>query len=136
MTTTAAAVGVTRFPRVIGVVAGLSFLGIGAWAMIGPHSFFDQIALFEPYNRHFVQDIGAFQLGLGAVLLLATLAPTLESLTVALIGTGVGATAHAVSHIVGRDLGGKPASDIPMFVILAALLVGAGVWEWRSRSTS
>lgn len=123
-----------RFPKIVGVVGGLSFLLFGAWAMIGPYSFFDQIALFEPYNRHFVQDIGAFQLGLGAVLLLATLSPALESLTVALVGTGVGAAAHAVSHIIGRDLGGKPSSDIPTFVVLAALLVGAGAWQWRSSS--
>ena len=122
-----------RFPRIVGVVGGISFALFGAWAMAAPESFFDRIALFEPYNQHLLQDIGAFQLGLGAVLLLATLAPALDSLTVALLGTGVGAAAHAISHVIGRDLGGKPSSDIPMFVVLAALLVGAGAWHWRSR---
>lgn len=122
-----------RFPRIVGVVGGISFVLFGAWAMAAPESFFDRIALFEPYNQHLLQDIGAFQLGLGAVLLLATLAPALDSLTVALLGTGLGAAAHAISHVIGRDLGGKPSSDIPMFVVLAALLIGAGAWHWRSR---
>jgi hypothetical protein len=39
--------------------------------MVDPRSFFTALAAFEPYNQHFIQDIGAFQIGLGAVLLLA-----------------------------------------------------------------
>lgn len=126
----------TPFPRVAGLLGAASFLLFGAWAMAGPASFYDRIARFEPYNQHFVQDIGAFQLGLGAVLLLATLAPQLGTLTVALLGTGTGAAAHAVSHVIGRNLGGRPSSDIPTFVVLAALLLGAGMWQQRTERVS
>lgn len=99
-------------------------VGIGLWAMVVPTGFFDAMASFEPYNQHFIQDIGAFQIGLGAVLILAT--RMADGLAVALLGSGTGAAAHLVSHIIGRDLGGKPEIDIPIFALLAALLVVAG----------
>jgi hypothetical protein len=47
------------------------FLVFGAWAFADPESFFDEVATFEPYNQHLIQDVGAFQIGLGAVLLIA-----------------------------------------------------------------
>lgn len=113
----------------IGVGAGLVALGL--WAMVGPQSFFDRVALFEPYNQHFLQDLGALQIGLGAVLLLAGLIPTLDALTVALVGVGIGGALHAVSHVIGIDLGGRPAIDIPVFGGLAVVLLVAGALRWR-----
>ena len=76
--------------------------------MVAPRRFFDAAAAFEPYNQHFVQDIGAFQIGLGAVLLLAVLLAGADALTAGLLGVGVGSAAHLISLLVGRDLGGKP----------------------------
>ncbi len=102
--------------------------------MVAPQSFFDAVATFEPYNEHFLLDIGAFQLGLGAVLLLAALASRQDTLAVALIGVSVGSAAHTVSHILGRDLGGTPEVDIPVFFILTVLLVAGGVMRWRDQS--
>lgn len=112
-----------------GVGAGLVALGL--WAMVDPQSFFDNVAHFEPYNQHFLQDVGAFQVGLGAVLLLAGLVPRLDALTVALVGVGIGGALHAVSHVIGIDLGGRPAIDIPVFGGLAVLLLVAGTMRWR-----
>jgi hypothetical protein len=119
------------FPRAIGVLGGFSFLASGLWAMIAPESFFDAVATFEPYNQHFVQDVGAFQIGLGAVLLLAAIRPRADALAVGLIGVGVGSAAHVVSHVVGHDLGGKPEMDIPLFAVLTVLLLVAGLVRWR-----
>jgi hypothetical protein len=99
--------------------------------MVDPESFFDVLAPFKPYNQHFVQDIGAFQIGLGAVLLLASLSARSDSLTVALFGVGIGAALHAVSHIVGHDLGGTPERDIPAFSVIAIALLAAGGLRWR-----
>ena len=112
-----------------GVGAGLVALGL--WAMVDPQSFFERVALFEPYNQHFLQDIGALQIGLGAVLLMAGLLPTLDALTVALVGVGIGGALHALSHVVGVELGGRPAVDIPIFGGLAVVLLVAGVLRWR-----
>ena len=119
------------FPRAIGVVGGLAFLAFGVWAMVGPESFFAAVAAFEPYNQHFLQDIGAFQIGLGAVLLLAAIPAQADALVVGLLGVGVGAAAHGISHVVGRDLGGTPEVDIPLFAGLAVLLLAAGLMRWR-----
>lgn len=126
--------GDDRFPIVAAAIGSIAFLLAGVWAMAAPESFFEQLARFEPYNQHFIQDIGAFQIGLGIVLLIAAIRPRTDGLTVALLGAGSGAAAHAVSHLIGRDLGGKPATDIPFFIAIALLLLVAGVLRGRSAS--
>ena len=115
-----------------GVGAGLVALGL--WAMVDPQSFFERVALFEPYNQHFLQDLGALQIGLGAVLLLAGQFRSLDALTVALVGVGIGGALHAVSHVIGIELGGRPAIDIPVFGGLAVVLLVAGALRWRQQS--
>lgn len=121
-----------RFGQVVSGLAGVFFTVSGAWAMVDPRSFFDAVATFEPYNQHFVQDIGAFQIGLGVVLLLALAVEAAGALAVALLGVGVGSAAHVVSHLVGHDLGGTPETDLPFFSLVTVLLVGAGLALWRS----
>ena len=61
-----------RFPVIVAGVVGATFVGLGLWAFAAPQSFFNTTATFEPYNEHFLHDIGSFMLGLGATLLLAT----------------------------------------------------------------
>lgn len=60
-----------RFVTLMLWLAGLFFLAPGIWAFAAPHSFYDQVATFPPYNRHLLHDIGAFQIGIGVALLLA-----------------------------------------------------------------
>ncbi len=91
--------------------------------MIAPRSFFDTPATSEPYNQDFGQDIDAVQIGLGVVLLLASKSICIDGLAIVLLGVGTGAAVHAVSHIVGQDLGGTPKTDILFFVVLAILLL-------------
>jgi hypothetical protein len=112
-----------RFPRVVAIGVGSTFVLFGAWAFFAPRSFFDALATFEPYNAHFIHDLGAFQIGLGAVLLFGAFAR--DALLTALAGVAVGGTFHLLAHIVDRDLGGTPATDIPFFAVLVALLIAA-----------
>jgi len=121
----------TWMPRGVAIVGGVGFIAGGVWAMVDPRSFFEALATFEPYNQHFLQDVGAFQIGLGVVLLLAGVPVRADGLTVALVGVGVGAAFHTLSHIVGRDLGGTPERDIPLFAGMAVLLLAAGGFHWR-----
>ena len=121
----------SSLPRFVAIAAGVGFIALGVWAMVDPRSFFEALATFEPYNQHFVQDIGAFEVGLGMVLLLAGVPFRADGLTVALAGVGVGAALHAVSHIVGRDLGGAPEREIPGFAGIGVLLLAAGWFRWR-----
>lgn len=120
-----------RFPKTVAAIGGFVFLTFGVWAISAPQSFFDRVASFEPFNQHFVQDLGAFQIGLGVTLLLAAFLAT-DALVVALIGTGIGAVAHVGSHLAGIDLGGTPGFDIPALSVLGVLLLVAGTIRWRS----
>ena len=122
-------------PAIVAVVAGAGMVALGLWAMVDPQSFFERVALFEPYNQHFLQDVGAFQVGLGAVLLLAGLMPRLAAVTVALVGVGIGTALHAVSHVMGSDLGGNPGTDIPLFSVSALILLWAGARSWGRRQS-
>ena len=119
------------FPRAVGVLGGASFLASGLWAMAGPESFFETVATFEPYNQHFIQDVGAFQIGLGAVLLLAAMWTRADAVAVGLVGVGIGSTAHTISHVIGRDLGGRPELDIPLTALMSVLLLAGGLWRRR-----
>jgi hypothetical protein len=118
-------------PRLVATMGGVFFLGSGLWAMVAPEGFFEAAATFEPFNAHLIRDVGAFMVGLGAVLLQAAARPAVEALAVALCGAGVGAVAHTLSHVVDRDLGGTPAVDIPVWTLLSLVLLWAGVVRWR-----
>ena len=98
--------------------------------MISPAGFYETVATFEPYNAHFIQDIGAFQVGLGATLVLAAFL-TGDALLAGLLGVGLGALAHVISHLVGLDAGGAPEIDLPSLSILAVLLLVAAAVRWR-----
>jgi hypothetical protein len=118
-------------PRVAAVAGGIFLVALGLWAMVDPESFFEQLADFEPYNQHFLQDAGAFQIGLGAVLLLAVALRRADGLAVALLGVGIGMAAHTVSHAVGTDLGGRPETDIPFFAVVTVVLLAGGMVRLR-----
>ena len=51
------------------IIRGLFMLAFGIWAFFAPVSFADFVAF--PYNGHLLHDVGAFQIGIGATVLLA-----------------------------------------------------------------
>jgi hypothetical protein len=117
-------------PETVAVIAGVVFGVTGMWAFAAPASFYDLAAPFDPYNEHFIRDLGAFQVGLAAVLLLAT--RVRDGLVVALGGTGVGSLVHTVGHVLDRDLGGRPGLDIPFLAVLSAALLAGAALRHRS----
>ncbi len=116
--------------RWVTIIGGAAFVLFGLWAFVAPQSFFDALAAFDPYNAHLIRDIGAFQIGLGAVLLLVAFLPDAHG--AALLGVGLGGAFHAIGHVIDRGLGGTPATDIPVFSLLAALLLWAGIAQLRT----
>jgi hypothetical protein len=84
-------------------VLGLLAVAAGTWALVSPASFAEYVN-FAPH-RHFVHDVGAFQLGIGATLLLALV--WRDVVGVALAGYALGAAAHTVSHVLDADIGGS-----------------------------
>jgi hypothetical protein len=113
-----------RLTAALAVAGALGFLAPGLWAFLAPASFYRWVALFPPYNRHFLHDAGVFQIGLGIALLLAL--RWRDALFVALLGAGLGGALHAISHLLDRDLGGRPV-DAPGLGLLAALLIAAAL---------
>jgi hypothetical protein len=117
------------FVSAVAVLVGLLTFALGLWAFVGPQSFFDQLAMWEPYNKHFLHDVGAFQMGLGATLALAIFVK--DSLLLALTGVGFGSVMHAIAHVIDKGEGGK-SSDPVLLGILAAIVVIAAVLRARS----
>ena len=116
--------------RLIPGIAALGaavFLVFGLWPFFDAESFFDDAAEFNPYNEHFLHDIGAFQIGIGATLAIALWRRT-DAIFAALAGAGIGSAFHTVAHIRDQDLGGRD-GDIALFLILTLLLLGGAAWR-------
>lgn len=85
-----------------------------------------------PYNEHFLHDVGAFQAGIGATLLLSAFAR--DALLLGLTGASVGTVLHAFSHVIDRDLGGRSTdpwllSLLGLIILVAALLRASEFWR-------
>ena len=120
-----------RIVRLIGWVGVAFFVGFGLWAFFGPKSFFDQVAVFPPYNEHFLHDVGAFQIGIGATLALGLLG--WSGLATALGGAAIGSVLHVIAHVMDKDLGGKDTDPIGLGVLAIALLWAA--WKVRPQKS-
>jgi hypothetical protein len=123
----------SRTARVIALVAGASYLAAGAWAFVAPASFFGSVAGFPPYNQHLLHDVGAFQVGLGIILLLG--AATSAALQPALLAVLAASLLHVASHVEDRALGGRP-SDPLILAMLCVLLVAGLVLERRAATSA
>ncbi|OBF12574.1 PPOX class F420-dependent enzyme [Mycobacterium sp. ACS4054] len=91
--------------------------GIGIWCLVDPNSFAEAVQ-FDAH-RHFLHDVGAFQLGLGITLLLALIWG--DALATALAGFVVANTVHTVNHVVDLDVGGSTAQAWALGVVSVAL---------------
>lgn len=114
--------------------AAAVFLVFGLWPFLDPRSFFDHVADFSPYNAHFLHDVGAFQVGLGATFVFAFLRRS-DALFAALGGVGTGATLHFIAHIRDRSLGGSDLDTVFLGVLGVLLLLGTA-WRWTGERSA
>ncbi|OBB08363.1 PPOX class F420-dependent enzyme [Mycobacteriaceae bacterium 1482268.1] len=98
---TAARVYVTTVTALLGLLT----IVIGLWCLIDPGSFARSVGFAD--HEHFLHDLGAFQIGLGATLLLALIWS--DALLTAIAGFFVANAIHTVNHVMDLDLGGSPA---------------------------
>lgn len=115
---------------ILAAVAAIVFIGPGLWAFFDPQGFYDELAPFEPYNEHFLHDIGAFQIGIGVALAVALWRPA-DALLAAFAGAAVGSIFHTAAHFVDHDLGGND-SDVFVFSVLTLLFLAGAVLRLRT----
>lgn len=113
----------TSVSRGIAWVVAVFWIGSGAWAFFAPQSFFDTVATFPPYNEHLIHDIGAFSVGLGAVILFAL--SGMSGIRTALLGVGVGSAVHVISHVIDYDTKPDPMDIVGLTVITVATFFAA-----------
>src|SRR3954447_4940088 len=90
---------------------------VGIWATIAPHSFWKSfpggghawVAAAGPYDRHLVRDVGALELALMVVFLLAAFHMTRHLVQAALIAQLFWAIPHLAYHLAER--GGMSTGD-------------------------
>lgn len=112
---------------------GLLIAAQGVWAFVSPRSFYDTLAEFEPFNAHFIRDIGSLQIAVGIAG--AVVALRVSALVVGLTGLATFQVVHVISHVVDRDAGGRPGFDIPALSIPALITVAALVVAVRRAAT-
>jgi len=120
-----------RVQRVGLVVLALSSAIIGVWATFASQSFYDDfpaggrewVAADGPYNAHLVRDVGALNLGLTVMLVVA--AVTLVTLVVrtAALAALVAAVPHLLYHATHLD----PFSTGDQIAIITSLALGTAL---------
>jgi hypothetical protein len=100
---------ITRYRREVrgGLLSlGLPLVAIGAWALIGPHSFYDNFPVGDrhwvsglgPYDEHLVRDFGSLLLALGILQVWAAVNLSRTVVRVALVLGLVYAVPHLIFH--------------------------------------
>ena len=110
-------------PALLGVLGAVE-IGLGAWMVLAPRSFFDSLGGFGAYNPHYMRDVATFELAIGIVALLAVSRPSWWPATLAVAATQF--ALHAVNHVV--DAGKADHIGVGIFdavsLALLALLLG------------
>lgn len=115
-------------------VLALAELGVGAWQLFAPLSFYADFPFgrgwvqpLGPYDQHLMSDVGELTLALGVILALAAIVFERRLVRVALVGYLVQGIPHLVFHSVHR--GGLSAADnvANLAVLGGAVVVSAGL---------
>ena len=124
--------------RIIAGIAAVFYLGVGVWAFAAPLSFFEKVGPYPPYNEHFIHDIGAFNLGLGAAAVAGLLFA--DALVAVLLALAVASVMHEIAHITDRLMGGHPSDPYTLggfaVIVLIGLLAAARSIDKRRTSSA
>lgn len=108
---------------------------IGLWALVAPMSFYDGfpglgrawVSVDGPYNEHLVRDVGALNLALCAVLIVAFVRMTRSLVFAAGVAVLVWGVPHALYHLA--NTGGLGVADVVVSVggLVLFALIGGGL---------
>lgn len=111
------------------ISVGLFHALIGLAQLLAPQWFWQNIGYFPPFNRHYVGDLGSFELPLGLALLWAVRDPRRNVL---LIACAVAADLiHALNHVYDDVLAGLLFSTQTVILLLGALAFALVLWPLR-----
>lgn len=114
--------------RTVVFAAGLVYTATALLMFAAPEWFYETVGHFPPYNRHYIGDVAAFTLPLGAGLMWAARDVVRYR---GLVGVGVGVSVlHVLNHIV--DAAGEPPMHWVIDVGPLALLGAALAATWLS----
>jgi hypothetical protein len=120
--------------RVIFAYLTFQSLQIGIWALFAPQSFYDNfpgprswVSVDGPYNEHLLRDVGALNIALGVVLLIAAIRLTWGLVLAASLATLAWGVPHLVYHVFNTDglSSGDLAASLGGLAIFAALPIVA-----------
>jgi hypothetical protein len=114
------------------LLSAASMLVFGFWALLSPAGFVDYVN-YHPLNEHLVHDAGAFQIGIGAALLLALIWS--DALVVVMAGFVVASGLHTMTHFLDRHMGGH-STDVPILAVLTLIAVATIALRLREKATS
>jgi hypothetical protein len=115
--------------RALLIALGAPLVALGAWAVLAPHSWFDDfpgggrhwVSALGPYNEHLSADVGAFFLAVGGLLVFAAVVLERRVIQAALGTLLVFSVPHLIWHL--GELGPYETLDKVMNVISLSLLV-------------
>jgi len=131
-----------RIVRIALAILALVGIQVGLWAAFAPRSFYDDfpgsgrvwVAVDGPYNEHLVRDVGALNLALAVVAVVAFV--TLSR--AAVIAAGGAWLAYGVPHLVYHlrhtdTLDGSDTFAVPFTLALNVVVAGLVLWTaWRN----
>ena len=114
--------------RPVLLALGVGHAALGAFMVIAPKTFFDEIAAYGAYNDHYIRDLATFYLALGALFVMAAARRAWQwpVLFFALVQYGL----HILNHL--WDLSdAEPAWQGPVNVVTLGLTAALIWWAYR-----
>lgn len=119
-------------------------LVVGVWALLVPRSFYDDfpaagrhwVSALGPYNEHLVRDVGALNLALGALLVLAAILLDRHLVQAALVAWLVYAIPHFLFHATELEALSLLDNVMNLFTLGLAVLLPLALLLGTSRRPS